>query len=1154
MGKDVGNLLLGGALIGASFLIPSSIPFVGAALFGTGLGFASRAIFKANGLAERSDLLKQNVVSTVGELPVVYGTTRMGVHLADLRTQASNAKRLAVVGAVCHGGGNGAGISALKEIYLDDRLAVDASGTVQSAFKKSGTDLIKSIGKYLGTDTQTADSYLTTNYSSAWTSAHRGRGVAYLALVLEFDADIFSSLPVVTVQVEGRKVYDPRDHTVKYSANPVLCLRDYLMDPHYGLGAGRLVPFTSSQVAQSGLGSFTAANVGDGSTTATAWSTDAASSGATLRVDFGSAVELVRAAVWVAYTEGVSADPGTTDQYAGTYDVEYSDDDSAWSTAISGWTPRRAYRNEIAWGNRGAHRYWRLKLTNTPGAGAELTELEWYETELNEAAFISEANYCDELVSVPPADAAYGTISAATTATPIVVTQTAHGYSNGDQVDIKQVGLTAPGLNLLGTWTITVVDANRYSLDSSVGSGTYVANQAAGGKLVTQARFECHGALDTASPLEENLRQLLSSCRGQLVWEGGQFRPYIKRTGSAVLALTEDDVVGPLRIGLPGLTQQGNVGLATFLDPNKGYQPDTLVWPPSPDTNTFLAADAGFEVDLDFELALTQNRYTAEQIVMVGLRESRKAITVAATFRERLLQATVGDLVSFTHQTPGWAAKVFWLEAMAPRMDGLIEAVLTEYDSAAYSLDPHNQRVTPPATSLPDPYSVLAPAALTLAAGDAEMFFQPNGEGVHRIKCTGFTSADPYLAGYEVQAKRSTEADYEDWSGPRAGDTVFYVWPVNVGETWDLRIRAKNVLGRVSSWVTASVTVNPTTRTPPLGVVDFFDDYPGTRWSNTGTGGSSTVVAAPEAEYGGKVLELVASRTGEWVPYIPFDPKVLYAIRGRARCLVAATSGSPQDFFLGFKCYDNALNLLSVQGAGSGNSTIGAAANFTTIAASFSWTALAGYVRGWNGSWYAPPAGVLTNSGFNGYTAANVGDGSPASVAFHSDTATAGATLTIDLGSGVTKAFIRAKLYLNAGSGVAQYKVQYSDNGSSWSDVTFRSGATTWTPSAAGWNEIDWGYGNAGSAKHRYWRLYLNNTPGGGPDVMEFELLELADPSASAGPFADPDAPGTVPPGTAYIRPYFQARGGTLAGWANDCVHQIDIIEMPPAAGSTALL
>jgi hypothetical protein len=575
------------------------------------------------------------------------------------------------------------------------------------------------------------------------------------------------------------------------------------------------------------------------------------------------------------------------------------------------------------------------------------------------------------------------------------------------------------------------------------------------------------------------------------------------------------------------------------------------------DGNTFLAADAGFEADLDFELPLTQNRYTAEQIVMVGLRESRKAISVSGVFRERLLQVRCGDLVSLTHQTPGWAAKLFWVEALSARMDGTVEALLTEYDAAAYSLDPHNQRVTPPATSLPDPYAVVAPAGLTLAAGDSELIFQPNGEALYRIKCTNFTSADPYLARYEVQAKRTADSVYEDWSGPRVGDTEFWIWPVTTGDSWDVRIRAVNVLGRASSWVTATVVVAPITKPGPLGVVDWFDDWPGTRWSSTGTGGSAAVAARGDAQYGGKVLVLTADRTGEWVPYIPFDQKVLYAIKARVRCTLGSDGTPPQDFFLGFKAYDAALNQLGEYGAGSGATSdlFACAANFLVIAEGLAWTEVTGYVRGWNGRWYKPAAAVLTNSGFNGYTGANVGDDLINATAFHSDTATAGATLTLDLGVGTTKAFCRARLHLDAGSGVAQYKLQYSDNGSSWTDVTLRGGGTTWTPSAAGWNEVDWAATGFGSAKHRYWRLYLNNTPGGGPNVTELQLLELDTiGTGTPGPFNDPNAPGTVCPGTAYLRPFFRSRGTTGSGYSVDCVHEMDMVELPPAAGSTALL
>lgn len=68
--------------------------------------------------------------------------------------------------------------------------------------------------------------------------------------------------------------------------------------------------------------------------------------------------------------------------------------------------------------------------------------------------------------------AAAGTnrITGATNATPIVITSVAHGLTTGDQVAIVNVGGNGAAK---GVHTITVVDADTFSLNSSVSSGTF---------------------------------------------------------------------------------------------------------------------------------------------------------------------------------------------------------------------------------------------------------------------------------------------------------------------------------------------------------------------------------------------------------------------------------------------------------------------------------------------------------------------------------------------------------------------------------------------------------------------------------------------------------------------------------------------------------
>ena len=80
----------------------------------------------------------------------------------------------------------------------------------------------------------------------------------------------------------------------------------------------------------------------------------------------------------------------------------------------------------------------------------------------------------------------------------------------------------------------------------------------------------------------------------------------------------------------------------------------------------------------------------------------------------------------------------------------------------------------------------------------------------------------------------------------------------------------------------------------------------------------------------------------------------------------------------------------------------------------------------------------------------------------------------------------------------------------------------------------------------------MNNTPGAGPVVTEFALLSISGVSQGAAP--DPYAPAQITPGTAYIRPSFQTRGSTVQGYPVDAWWEIDMIEMPQAAGSTVLV
>lgn len=65
-----------------------------------------------------------------------------------------------------------------------------------------------------------------------------------------------------------------------------------------------------------------------------------------------------------------------------------------------------------------------------------------------------------------------GAITGATNATPIVITSANHGLTSGQKVTISGVG---GNTNANGTFTITVIDANSFSLDGSTGNAGYTS-------------------------------------------------------------------------------------------------------------------------------------------------------------------------------------------------------------------------------------------------------------------------------------------------------------------------------------------------------------------------------------------------------------------------------------------------------------------------------------------------------------------------------------------------------------------------------------------------------------------------------------------------------------------------------------------------------
>mgnify|MGYP003131519999 CR=1 FL=1 len=182
--------------------------------------------------------IKTNSQSNSRTIPVIYGESLVGGTEWRAISGANNERlhRVLVLGE--------GEIESVEKVFLNDKDVTQGDYAT-----------LVGVEKKFGTLDQTPSSTLTS--VEGWDATSQGKGIAYIAVAIDFDSDVFASgLPTLTALVKGKKVYDPRldstqtggsgshrttdTSTWEWSENPALCILDYLTNTIYG----RAIPYT----------------------------------------------------------------------------------------------------------------------------------------------------------------------------------------------------------------------------------------------------------------------------------------------------------------------------------------------------------------------------------------------------------------------------------------------------------------------------------------------------------------------------------------------------------------------------------------------------------------------------------------------------------------------------------------------------------------------------------------------------------------------------------------------------------------------------------------------------------------------------------------------------------------------------------------------
>jgi hypothetical protein len=712
-----------------------------------------------------------NKQSNNAQIPVVYGRRKVGITRVFVESSGSDNEYLYIAGVVCEGE-----IQEIEEIYLDDKKVIfDGElddGVVREVsygdlnFYKGSTSYVQ-IQAFYGTDDQVASSVLTPSIN--WTTNHRLRGVCYLAMRLKWNQDIFSSIPDIKVVLKGKKVYDPRDTTTKYSQNSALVLLDYLRNTRYGKGL-------PDDAFEANFASFqTSANEAD--------------------------------TLIVPRTEVVTPVAGITKQDFNGY---YNDKTTFFLNRSFSSTDKITSINGVGTGQYSSDRY--FGYINAPSS--ETFEFQTSSDDASHVYIGDDGQTVDNLIKEIESDRTAklivnnGGLHANTTRSGSKALT-----SGGIYPIVIYYGNAPSGGSLTFRWRVS---GGVYSTDLSTifSNGEYATDE-----VPAIIKFETNAVLDTDQKVLENVKKLLNPMSALFTYNNGVYKVKIEGTGSSIKTITADHVVGGAKVLGERKNKKYNRVIGTYVNPFKNFQNDTVSFPPADDSNvetdfqhaTMLAEDNSTLLEGNFQFPNVTNTYNAEALCEIILRRSRNQLQIQLTLTSEFLELEIGDIVAITYPTGGFDAKPFRVLGLTINEDLTVNVQLFEHQDNFYTFNEKNPIPTIADTTLPNPFIVQAPV---IEVSDE---LRALNEEAISVLLVDVEATDEFIVDFEVQAKKSTDTAYINLG--RGASSKFELANVEDNAVYDVRARSVSSISR-SVFVSAQHQVVGKTA-PPADVTNF---------------------------------------------------------------------------------------------------------------------------------------------------------------------------------------------------------------------------------------------------------------------------------------------------------------------------------------------
>ena len=361
----------------------------------------------------------------------------------------------------------------------------------------------------------------------------------------------------------------------------------------------------------------------------------------------------------------------------------------------------------------------------------------------------------------------------------------------------------------------------------------------------TGKAFTCDAVVDSGQTIMNNTKILLSVFRGIMPYQTGQYYCKIEHGGddtdisatpaspSTVFTITTDHIIGGVSLQGPNKKNKINRAVITYVDPNSDYQANQVAYPTegSADDTTFLAED-GIRLEKRYTFNMITSREQALQMAEVMVKKSRTNQVITLQTTTDAANISVGDLVKIVNANISLDG-IFRVQSVDLNAQGSVDISATQHNSNDYAINAKVAAPAEPVINLPDPFLVAAPTGLAVSSDISHALVASDGTTTRRLRIGYTASTDPFVVDYIIQYKKSSESTFT--TAIETPDVVAFISPVAVGESYDVRVFARNELGRNSGFATVSNHTVSNTYTSSGGSL-----------SSVSTSGSSTTVGATQ--------------------------------------------------------------------------------------------------------------------------------------------------------------------------------------------------------------------------------------------------------------------------------------------------------------------